>query len=223
MFAGIDRWRGGWVVADLVEDTISLRVCEHIADELDRLSEHAAVGIDMPVALAAHGRREAEAELRAVLGSSARSVFTSPTRAAVEALTQSEATERNRANGGPGISAQSFGLFASIREVRTALRGAAFAHWWESHPETTFAVMNGGTPLASKRSALGVGQRLALLRSEFPTVDRLLTAAPASVPIDDVLDAAAAAWSARRIAAGTATVFGPDSRDDEGFALGIRI
>ena len=187
------------------------------------LGEHTAVGIDMPVALAVRGRRQAEGELRAVLGSSARSVFTSPTRAAAEARTQAEATACNRANDGPGISAQAFGLFASIREVRTALRGSQFNHWWETHPETSFALMNGGQPLASKRSALGVGQRLALLRVEFPAFDSVLSTAPASVPIDDVLDAAAAAWSARRIGTGTATLFGPDSRDDEGFALGIRI
>ena len=221
--AGIDRWRGGWIIADLIDGHVALRTADNIATERSTLAGHSAVAIDMPIALAAHGRRSAEAELRATLGASSRSVFTSPTRAAVDAPTQAEATVRNRANGGPGISAQAFGLFASIQELRAALRGGAFAHWWETHPEAAFALMNDGTPLASKRTARGVGQRLELLRHRYPGIDHAVTTAPEKVPVDDVLDAVAAAWSAERIATDCATVFGPPDRDDEGFARGIRI
>lgn len=221
--AGIDRWRGGWIVAELDKATLTLWTTPHIAEACDRLSDHRAVAIDMPISLVEQGTREAEAQVRAALGASARSVFTSPTRSAAQAESQREATEINRAHGGPGISAQAFGLFASIRELRDALAGPTFAHWWETHPETTFALMNDGQPLASKRTALGTGQRLAQLRAHLGLTERVLLDAPVKVPTDDVLDAIAAAWSAERISTGTATVFGPVERDDEGHAMGIRV
>ena len=224
--AGIDRWRGGWIVAESVTagaDNVALWTCAQIDDAIERLRESAVVAIDMPIALAASGRRDAEAEVRAVLGASARSVFTSPTRAAAEVDTQAEATIVNRANGGPGISAQAFGLFASIRELRAALSGSEGNHWWETHPETAFALMNDGEPLASKRTGLGVAQRLDCLRPLFSGLDDQLLDAPPKVPIDDILDALAALWSAQRIASGQAEIYGPAARDDQGFALGIRV
>ncbi len=221
--AGIDRWRGGWIVAEHDECSIDLWTTPTIDTACERLAKHQCVAIDMPIALAAHGTRDAEAQVRAVLGASARSVFTSPTRQAALAQSQKHATIINRANGGPGISAQAFGLFASIRELRSALAGADFSHWWETHPETAFAHMNAGAPLASKKTALGVGQRLAQLRTHFAIDSDVLMTAPDKVPADDVLDALAAAWSARRIVDGAATVYGPAGRDDQGFALGIRV
>jgi len=222
--AGIDRWRGGWIVAERRHDaSIALWSTPTIDEATDRLASCTAVAIDMPISLVETGRRVAEAEVRSVLGASARSVFTSPTRAAVEAASQTQATQLNRANGGPGISAQAFGLFASIRELRTRLRGPEFSHWWETHPETAFAVLNDNVPLASKRTGLGVAQRLHSLRGFAPDLDSLLLQTPDKVPVDDVLDALAACWSATRIAAGTAQVFGPETRDDQGFPEGIRI
>lgn len=228
--AGIDRWRGGWIVAESPataagqrEGSIELWACESIDEAVERLSRAKAVAIDMPIALAESGTRAAEADIRAVLGSSARSVFTSPTRAGAEAMTQADATVVNRAHGGPGISAQAFGLFASIRELRAALGGPGGRHWWETHPETAFVLMNDGVPLASKRTGLGVAQRLIHLRSAFGDLDDLLLTTPAKVPIDDVLDALGALWSALRIASGQAAIYGPADRDDQGFALGIRV
>lgn len=221
--AGIDRWRGGWIVAECANGTVELSASQTIDPVREHLASLDAVAIDMPIALVADGRRDAEAALRSALGSSARSVFTSPTRYAVGAATQAEATILNREHGGPGISAQAFGLFASIREVRSALNGRGANHWWETHPETAFALMNNGTPMASKRSAAGVGQRLAALNEQFSDVEGLLVQAPPKVPVDDVLDALAALWSAQRIAQGTATLYGPDGRDEEGFSRGIRV
>jgi len=221
--AGIDRWRGGWVIAERKGQDIRLWTASAIAEVCEALAAHAVVAIDMPIALANYGRREAESELRAVLGSAARSVFTSPTRPAVAAESQSEATILNRKHGGPGISAQAFGLFASIRELRSALSGPDFAHWWETHPETAFALMNRGEPMASKRTAVGVAERLAALETCFPRVATALLKAPHKVPIDDALDALAALWSAERIARGAEGLYGPGERDDEGFALGIRV
>jgi len=240
--AGIDRWRGGWIVARSVVSPLDeegersagsaagtrcappeLWAAATIDEALERLEHCEVVAIDMPLALVESGTRQAEHEVRGVLGRSARSVFTSPTRAAVDAESQAHATEINRDHGGPGISAQAFGLFASIRELRSSLHGDRFHHWWETHPETAFTLMNRGTPPASKRSALGVGQRLRLLGAHYWGVDELLLASPEKVPVDDVLDAVAALWSAERIGHDSCQVYGPAGRDDQGFPLGIRI
>jgi predicted RNase H-like nuclease len=68
--------------------------------------------------------------------------------------------------------------------------------------------MNGGRPFRQrKRSAGGVLERLKLLHRHGIDLDEL--GASALAPVDDVLDAAAAAWSAHRIAAGTAATL-PD-------------
>jgi predicted RNase H-like nuclease len=114
-------------------------------------------------------------------------------------------------------------LTGSIRELRRVLPSqAGRGRWFETHPETAFTIMNRGEPLDTKRSGRGVGQRLALLRPTQP-VDRLLAEAPPRVPVDDVLDAIAAWWSARRIADGAAEVFGPPGPDDQGFEQSIRV
>lgn len=224
--AGIDRWRGGWIIArqDRAEGAVELAVANDATAAIDLTSRSRVVAVDMPMALPVEGQRAAEQELRKALGSSARSVFTSPTRAAIGAASQSEATELNRANGGPGISAQAWGLAGSIRELRSTLASHPNRQrWFETHPETAFALLNGGPALASKRSARGVGERLQLLRPILPKVDQLLVAAPLKVPVDDVLDALAALWSANRIANAAAQIFGAAGRDDEGFEGSIRV
>lgn len=222
--AGIDRWRGGWIVALLTGRTLRLEAAATTSEALEVTDGCAVVAVDMPMALPIRGRREAEAELRGRLGRAGSSVFISPTRAAIMAPDRAAATDVNRAHDGPGISAQAWGLAASVRELRETLPGhAAFDRWFETHPETAFAELNGGEPMASKKSALGVAQRLQALRPLIPGLDDLLLQAPEKVPVDDVLDAMAACWSAARIENGTELVLGAAGRDDEGFEQSIRI
>ncbi len=63
-----------------------------------------------------------------------------------------------------------------------------------------------------KVTARGLAQRLAALRTVMD-VDAALLAAPPRVPAVDALDACAAAWSARRIADGTAECVGDGATD----------
>ncbi len=222
--AGIDRWRGGWIIAQLAGASLTLAAAETTSDALQETVACDVVAVDMPMALPVRGRRDAEAELRARLGRAASSVFISPTRAAILAKDRAEATDVNRAHDGPGISAQAWGLAGSVRELRATLPGhPAFERWFETHPETAFAELNGGVPMASKKSARGAAERLLALRPLFPTLDDLLLESPDKVPVDDVLDAVVACWSALRVLDGTALVLGPSGRDDEGFEQSIRI
>ncbi len=102
---------------------------------------------------------------------------------------------------GQGLSRQSYGLRAKIFEVEACLAGAA-GGICEVHPELSFAAMKGRPADWPKRSYNGLMERRALLDAEGIRLPPELPAI-GSIPADDVLDAAAAAWSARRIAAGT--------------------
>jgi predicted RNase H-like nuclease len=100
-----------------------------------------------------------------------------------------------------GVSAQAHALgprilhVTGLAETNPRLR--------EVHPEVSFRAMNRGQPLRHrKKSAGGALERFELLRREGIRLDALGPAA--AIPLDDVLDAAAAAWTARRIADGTA-------------------
>jgi predicted RNase H-like nuclease len=72
------------------------------------------------------------------------------------------------------------------------------------HPELSFQALAGGTPLShAKKTWRGQHLRRALLADAGIALPDELGEAD-RIAADDVLDAAAAAWSARRIALGTA-------------------
>jgi predicted RNase H-like nuclease len=50
----------------------------------------------------------------------------------------------------------------------------------------------------------GFAERVALLRNAFPEIERHLSSRPPGVSKDDLLDAAAAAWTALRLYSGQA-------------------
>jgi predicted RNase H-like nuclease len=81
--------------------------------------------------------------------------------------------------------------------------------------------MNGGPLTSRKRTCDGRRERLELLAREGVHIDDgALGRCPA--PDDDVLDAAAVAWSAQRIASGRACSFpDPPERDTDGRPVAI--
>jgi predicted RNase H-like nuclease len=90
---------------------------------------------------------------------------------------------------------------------------------YEVHPELAFAALAGAPIPESKHTSAGLA-----IRRELLTQAGL--ALPARVPgaaENDLLDAAAVAWSARRIAVGQAvTVTNPAQRADDGAEIAIR-
>jgi predicted RNase H-like nuclease len=102
---------------------------------------------------------------------------------------------------GLGVSAQAHALGPRILHITKLAQSDPRLH--EVHPEVSFRAMNDERPLGHrKKSAGGVLERVELLRLQGIEVTQL-DESP-SAPIDDVLDAAAAAWSAHRIGLGTA-------------------
>ena len=225
---GVDGYPDGWVVvttglspATDVDISVVPGFDHIVALVKGGLVQHVAV--DMPIGLDRGQVRAADQECRKLLGRRRSSMFTSPPEVSINAETHAEATASATADTGKGLSMQSFRLFPRILEVRTAMTPELQPAISEVHPETSFAVL-AGEPLAhGKKDLAGVVERLDLLEPHFPEVRRqLLAAALPKVAIDDVLDAYAAAWSARRMASGDALVIGDSKRRDRaGYRLTV--
>jgi predicted RNase H-like nuclease len=211
--AGVDGCRTGWVVAllDIATGGTSLRVVTKFSDVLALREEPVVVAVDMPIGLldaAEHGGRECDPLARELLGWPRRnSVFSPPVRGALEADTFAQAGSANRASSplAIGISRQSFGIFEKLREVDAAMSPTRQARVIEVHPELSFFEMLGGKPMGhGKKTLAGRAERLGALTGSG------LLGPGASLPVvpgakaDDVLDALAACWTARRIHGGQA-------------------
>jgi predicted RNase H-like nuclease len=103
---------------------------------------------------------------------------------------------------GHGLSRQTWGLRDKLGEANQCLASGQYP-LHEVHPEVSFAAMNGRPLEHPKISWAGQMIRRALLARHGVHLPDQLGAAGNAGP-DDVLDAAAAAWSAHRIATGHA-------------------
>jgi len=158
----------------------------------------AAVGVDIPIGLPSQGPRPCDVEARTMIGPRRSSVFPAPIRGVLEATTYGDAVARSRALSGKGLSRQAFGLLSKVRAVDRIMTPPRQRHLVEVHPEVSFTALS-GSPMASyKKTAAGRAERLGALRPVFPDVDRHAHARIGGVGADDVLDAFAVAWSARR-------------------------
>jgi len=221
---GIDGWRGGWVAVVLEDGRwTATRAAAGLAELADACGAAAAIGVDMPLGLLARGWRQADDLAAARLGAQRSRVFRVPPRRAWQAPTHRDAVAVCRTLTDPpaGFSVQAWSLKEKIRqaeEVRAARPGLLF----EVHPELSFAALNGGPVVAaSKKTWNGQMTRRALLaRAGIALPDDL--AGSGVVPADDILDAAAVAWSATRIAGGRADSFPrPPQPDDTGQPIAI--
>jgi predicted RNase H-like nuclease len=187
--AGIDGTKGGWV-AIVLEDgrfggDLLITPVESSFGELPGVE---VLAIDVPIGF---GPRAADIEARKFLSGATSTVFATPSRELLE-----------RPYGpGLGISAQAHALGPRILHVAQLAENDDRMR--EVHPEVSFRAMNDRRPLSyRKKSAGGALERVTLLRRHGVEIDALQDTA--SAPLDDVLDAAAAAWSAHRIALGLA-------------------
>ncbi|GAB7046949.1 DUF429 domain-containing protein [Catenuloplanes indicus] len=203
---GADAYKGGWVGVLLDGDGDRLQV--HAAPTIAALVAQAGpvdvAGIDIPIGLPDRTRRRADQDARALLGPRASSVFYTPVRAALTCPDYAAANAENRRLAGEGISAQAYRLGPKILDVDAWLRAGAHPRTIEVHPELSFARMAGGPLPDSKKTWSGTVRREELLRQHGVLLPRDIGPAGRLVPVDDVLDAAAAAWTARRAAAGAA-------------------
>jgi predicted RNase H-like nuclease len=196
-----------------------------LAAALDDLDLAPVTGIDMPLGLLPNGWRDADRLAREALGRRRSTVFAIPPRPVLEAPAYPEANQACRDLTGQGVSVQAYNLRGKIAEAEARRRreeaGPGGVRLYEVHPELAFAALSGtGEPLpVSKHTPEGRAVRRALLAR----VGIRLPPKVARVAEDDLLDAAAVAWSAARIAAGRAVVLtNPAQRADDGTEIAVR-
>lgn len=211
MVVGIDGCRGGWyAISQRAESAVmEVAVFANFRDVLRAFGDADVIGVDMPIGLAERGERECDQLARRFLGSSrSSSIFSAPLRTVLGATSHGEASARRFARDGKRMSIQAFNILRKVAEVDEALQTAGRPpRVYEVHPEVSFVHLNGGTPLQhSKKRAEGREERLRLLRNAFGTGAGELVGARNTklVAADDVVDALAVLWSAKRIAAGVA-------------------
>jgi predicted RNase H-like nuclease len=203
---GIDACSAGWVGIALTEQ----KARAHLADDFETLVAAvqadgllAVVAVDMPIGLPDAGPRRADVLARAVVGPLWSSVFMTPIRAAMEAPDYVSALAISRAATKAGISRQAFGLRPKLFQVERYVR-ATRLHVVEVHPEVSFATLAGGPVQARKSTWAGAMLRRRLLAEAGITIPDDLGVAGFGAGVDDVLDAAASAWTARRVSRGEA-------------------
>jgi len=151
-----------------------------------------------------------------------RSVFSAPCRAALLATTHAEANKINRERAERGLSQQSYCIGPKIKQVDDAITPDCQKWAFEVHPEVCFWALNQKSPMKhSKKTEEGRSKRLDLLSPVFPEIERHLASRPPRVSKDDLLDAAAAAWTALRRHRGEASCVCTSERDEKGLAVSI--
>ena len=217
---GVDGWRGRWGGALLEGRAVTLLDLPDAAAVL-ALPDVDVVGIDMPIGLSEDGARRCDIAARKLLGPVGSAVFPAPVRAVLATDDYAEARRLSRAVTTPprAPSAQAFQLVKAIRSLDEALGEPPDPRVHEVHPELAFRALDDRVR-DPKVTARGLAQRLAALRPVMD-LDRALAEAPPRLPAVDALDACAVAWSAQRIAAGTAECVGDDVRDARGRPMRI--
>ncbi len=222
---GVDACRGGWAGL-LIADDGSVRGL--FAADIPTLAARAAsfakvtvIAVDMPIGLPDTGTRAADILARAVVGPRWQSVFITPVRTALGESTHAAASRRNRELTGRGISQQAFGLAGRIIEVDDWARTTA-TPVIEVHPEVSFAALAGIPLTFGKKTWAGAALRRGLLAREGIHLADDLGEVGARAAVDDVFDAAEAAWSARRYVAGVARCYrDPPQAFSDGFRSAI--
>jgi predicted RNase H-like nuclease len=203
---GVDGCRSGWVGIALgpgseVRAYLGTTVAD-LVSAAERDGNVEVVGVDIPIGLPDAGVRTADVLAKKAIAPLHSSVFMTPVREALTAPDHATAVRVNRDRAGSGVSIQAYGLRHRILEVEVWV-GTTRRTVVEVHPEVCFATM-AGRPLTSRKSTwTGAEERRDLLSSVGIELRGSL-GDTGSAGVDDVLDAAAVAWTARRHAVGEA-------------------
>ncbi len=198
LVAGADVTKGHWVVVVLRDDTFDrATITKNLAEFLEETQDLDVLAVDIPIGLP-EGKEHRQCDLaaKAFLRPRSSSVFFTPPRPVLEAPTYQEGNHLSWHNYERGVSAQAYALGQKILEVDPV--AASDDRVIEVHPEVCFRAMKGEPLDYSKHSWNGQAERRRLIAGAgIHLPDDLPNAG--KVPPDDLLDAAAAAWSAWRV------------------------
>lgn len=205
---GVDGCKGKWLaVAHDKSGNVSASLHASPENLLESFSNAEVIAVDVPIGLTETGRRKCDEEARYLLGWPRRnSVFPAPIRPVLQAKNRVDASEIGKKIDGRGVGCQAWGIFSYVKRWDDALRNdrETRSRVYEVHPEVCFYGMNNSCSMQhSKKKQTGSEERRKLLVLEFGEsviMKALDNLEGKDFALDDLYDAFAALWSARRIA-----------------------
>jgi predicted RNase H-like nuclease len=194
-------------VAGAKDEPLRSHVFAHFADLVNTFSKAKVIAVDIPIGLPEVGARACDQDARRKLGAHRRSsVFPAPLRPVLAASSWEEACSIRLRIEGRKMSRQAWGIVAKVREVDALLRQnpQLAAKVFEVHPELSFAAWAGKPMQHSKKGKEGRAERQALINAEWPdaVIECEVMLRGERYAPDDLYDAFAALWTARRIRTG---------------------
>lgn len=203
--AGVVPCPGGWLAVSgkLIGTTLvpdGVEVFERLADVLEHRPGYEIVGLAAPVGLpprSTPGGRQCDREARALLGfARGGAVMSAPPRSVLRSRTYEAARLKH-----PALSAVEFGLLPRIAEVDAVVQPYLQRTIHETHSELSFHQLNGGVSLRHpKHTTEGRAERRRLVEAKLPAVAPMIDRRLTGTTVEHRIDAAAALWTARRIA-----------------------
>ena len=199
-YVEIDGCPAGWIAVFINEyGMLNVEVEKNLKDfSFDRQYPNDIILIDMPIGL----KNRPDGALRNAMKGNKNSVFSLP-----ENLPDTEKEYRENKNS-ITISAQTNAIMHKIYEVKEFAAGnnPDVFHFWESHPEFCFELLNNRKQLFPKKTGAGQAERLLILKEYLGVagIEKLLREASkqekdAFFKFDDLLDAACLAVMAKII------------------------
>ena len=219
---GVDGCKAGWVgvrVAARGPLRPSVEIYSHFRNVIE--TDATVIAVDIPIGLLEESKkigRCVESVARKLLGRRHVCVFSTPSRAVVEYAVG------KKFESGYGMTQQAWSICPKIREVDGVIQPDDQSRVFECHPEICFREMQGKPMALGKDDPEGFNARRDVLHAEgFPEgfLNRRRWSSETAGQ-DDLLDACAAAWTARRIKAGKACCL-PDNPpiDERGLAMAM--
>ena len=202
---GIDGTSSGWVasIGSSKKKCLSTIIFSENLDKL--LSEYpdSVVVIDMPIELNKKKYlRQCDVLAKRYLGKNFQSsIFIPPLKKVLKCATYVEANLLSKKITGKGLSKQSWHLKNKISEVQGLSKSIKM---YEGHPECSFKMLKSEPLVAKKKSAVGIFERLNLLKKEGldPLSISLNLENNSTIKIDDILDSMVLFLTALRIVEG---------------------
>ncbi|WP_334064322.1 DUF429 domain-containing protein [Alteromonas genovensis] len=230
---GVDGCRAGWFYIGSQGPDIKYGVVRTIAELFDSFKSITEVIIDIPIGLYDEGAqaRRCDPLARKALKPRGSTVFPAPVRPCLYTDSYEEACRISEQLTGKKLSQQAYNIFAKIREVDELLQRdvslRSVIH--EAHPELGFCMLNGGSPLLTKKkNSDGLAERLALLKRHLEWAPRLYDEATNQYPRqalakDDIVDAMMCLCIATAPERERVTVPDPVIHDGKGIEMAMHI
>ncbi len=208
-FVGVDGCKAGWLTVGFAPDgAYEVDVFPTFGELVGHYEGASIILVDIPIGLRGHGPEErlCDTEARKRLGSPrSSSVFPVPVRQALRQPTYQAASQANHRIRGKKISKQTWAIAPKIAEVDDVMRTHAVGGGTairEIHPELCFWALNRQKPMGNrKKETEGIRERVGVLERHEPRTRDILSAgleaSRAAAAADDILDALAAAVTAR--------------------------